>query len=108
MKKNIAKLLALAIISSGVDISKINKPVLDIKGNLIYQQKKLNDPDFIDFLTQPINKSSEIPSEGYNFLNYSLYEISKKPKENNQSIRDYLTQELTTIQALKDSIENKN
>lgn len=110
MKKNIAKLLTFSLIASGTDISKINlgNPSVNGKGNLIYEPKKLNDPDFIDFLTENTTKNSGLSNEVYNFSTYSIYQTNEKTKNNELSVKDYLTQKLTAIQAFKDSIENKN
>jgi len=115
MRKNIAKLLKLSILPfvvGGIDLSKINfgekKPILDISGNLIYGSKKLNDPEFINFLSTPTNKNFKLPDKNYNFLNYSFYQISGKTEDNNLSVKDYLTQKFTAIQALKDSIDFRN
>jgi len=79
-----------------------------MSGNLIYESKKLNDSEFIDFLSTPTNKNSELPDKNYNFLNYSIYQTSGKRENNELSVKDYLTQKLTAIQALKDSIDFRN
>ena len=104
-----------SIIGSGMDISKMGKPVLDIQGNLVYEPKKLNDPEFVDFLLKPLNPKNEFnnskninPDYLTDLSNHSLYEIGKIPENKNQSVRDYLTQKFTAIQGFKDASDNQN
>ena len=119
MKNNIAKVLALSMVSGGALEFDKGKPTIDNCGNLIYNPRKLSDLEFIDLLSGQSNENTQkhkkefsdkidlTSNENYISMEFMNYKSNENPNKN-QSLRDYLTQELTVIQAFKDSIDSKN
>ena len=97
------------------------------KENIIYSKKRLDDPKFIDFLTEDkIDNCETLPNENYPQLIQNSYETPISSSEqkaykinkdgtteqisgskNKQSVKDYITQKFIAIQALKDQIDAK-
>ena len=99
------------------------------KENIIYSKKRLDNPKFIELLTESKNLPDNLEvlkDRNYIPQTQSLYINSISPSEqaaynvdrngnskqisgpkNKQSIQDYLTQKLIAIQALSDQITNK-
>jgi len=99
------------------------------KENIIYSKKRLDNPKFIDFLTEDTlttNNSKILPNKNYSQFIQNTYLIPISPSEqrvykmnedgtteqisgpkDKQSVKDYITQKFIAIQALKDQIDSK-
>jgi len=99
------------------------------KENIIYSKKRLDNPKFIDFLTEDIsttNNSKVLLNKDYSQFIQNTYLIPISPSEqrvykmnkdgtteqisgpkDKQSVKDYITQKFIAIQALKDQIDAK-